>query len=226
MVSATPMKRSFFAWSGSKPYPFSDESCPHCAGGMGPVSGTARPWNSDWLIACLSTARFSARRTRKDYARCVQELLEVHYPQAVKVRLVQDNLNTHDGASLYDLLAAPCLECWTTLTMLTMATHRLYGIPMVLSHTYRHPTVLAKMAATLDEASGGRLVLGLGAGGSQRDHEAAGIPWRPLQERLVQLEEGIQLIRFLWSGQEGPFKSRFYGTVEGGGYPRPITLTK
>jgi hypothetical protein len=46
--------------------------------------------------------RVSARRTRKDYAACVRELVEVHYPQAVKIRLVQDNLNTHDGASLYE----------------------------------------------------------------------------------------------------------------------------
>ena len=42
----------------------------------------------------------SERRTRRDYAQCVQELVEVHYPQAKKIRLVQDNLNTHDGASL------------------------------------------------------------------------------------------------------------------------------
>ena len=45
----------------------------------------------------------SERRTRKDYARCVQELVDVHYPQAKKIRLVQDNLNTHDGASLYEM---------------------------------------------------------------------------------------------------------------------------
>lgn len=47
----------------------------------------------------------SQRRTRKDYAKAVQELLEVHYPQATKIRLVQDNLNTHDGASLYEAFA-------------------------------------------------------------------------------------------------------------------------
>jgi hypothetical protein len=45
--------------------------------------------------------RVTARRTRKDYAECVRELVEVHYPKAEKIRLVQDNLNTHDGASLY-----------------------------------------------------------------------------------------------------------------------------
>jgi hypothetical protein len=49
--------------------------------------------------------RVSARRTRKDYAECVRELLNVYYPQAEKVRLVQDNLNTHDGASLYEAFA-------------------------------------------------------------------------------------------------------------------------
>jgi len=45
--------------------------------------------------------QISQRRTRKDYARCVRELVDVHYPEARKIRLVQDNLNTHDGASLY-----------------------------------------------------------------------------------------------------------------------------
>jgi len=49
--------------------------------------------------------RVSARRTRKDYAECVRELLDVYYPQAEKIRLVQDNLNTHDGASLYEAFA-------------------------------------------------------------------------------------------------------------------------
>jgi len=142
------------------------------------------------------------------------------YQHLLAIWQTADSLG-YDGASLYDLLAVPCLECWTTLTMLTMATRRLLAIPMVLSHTYRHPVVLAKMAATLDMVSGGRLVLGLGAGGSRHDHEAAGIPWQSLQERLVQLEDGIQLLRFLWSGQEGPFKSRSYGTVEGNGFPPP-----
>ena len=155
----------------------------------------------------------------------IQFVVRVHqarmtYDHLLAIWQAADSLG-YDGASLYDLLAAPCLECWTALTMLTTATRRLRAIPMVLSQTYRHPVVLAKMAATLDVASGGRLVLGLGAGGSQHDHEAAGIPWLPLQERLLQLEEAIQLLRFLWSGQQGTFRSRLYGTVHGGGDPQP-----
>ena len=47
----------------------------------------------------------SERRTRRDYARCIRELVDVHYPRAIRIRLVQDNLNTHDGASLYEAFA-------------------------------------------------------------------------------------------------------------------------
>jgi alkanesulfonate monooxygenase SsuD/methylene tetrahydromethanopterin reductase-like flavin-dependent oxidoreductase (luciferase family) len=143
------------------------------------------------------------------------------YEQLLAIWQAADGLG-YDGASLYDLLAVPCLECWTTLTALTMATRHLRAVPMVLAQPYRHPTVLAKMAATLDVLAGGRLIVGLGAGGSQRDHEASGIPWQPIQERLARLEDGIQLLRFLWSGQEGTHSSRFYGTVVGPGLPQPV----
>src|SRR5690242_709303 len=94
------------------------------------------------------------------------------YPQLLTIWKAADRLG-YDGASLYDLLAVPCLECWTVLTALTMATQRLLTIPLVLANAYRHPAVLAKMAATLDVVSGGRLILGLGAGGSQQDHVAS-----------------------------------------------------
>jgi alkanesulfonate monooxygenase SsuD/methylene tetrahydromethanopterin reductase-like flavin-dependent oxidoreductase (luciferase family) len=143
------------------------------------------------------------------------------YQQVLAIWQAADLLG-YDGASLYDLLAVPCLECWTTLATLTMATQRLRAIPMVLAYEYRHPALLAKMAATLDEISEGRLVLGLGAGGSKQDHEASGIPWWPIQERLARLEDEINLLRFLWSGQEGQFSSRYYGAVTGPGYPRPV----
>ena len=73
----------------------------------------------------------------------------------------------YDGASLYDLLGIPTLECWTTLSALATETERIRLIPMVLANLYRHPGTLAKMAATLDVISGGRLVLGIGAGGGE-----------------------------------------------------------
>src|SRR5436189_6100899 len=79
------------------------------------------------------------------------------YQQLLTIWEAADRLG-YDGASLYDLLAVPCLECWTALTALTIATQRLYGIPLVLAQTYRHPALLAKMVATLDVVSGGRLI--------------------------------------------------------------------
>src|SRR6266516_2381167 len=161
-----------------------------------------------------------------DMGRNISFFVRVHqtnmsYQQLLTIWQAADRLG-YDGASLYDLLTVPCLECWTVLTALTMATQRLLTIPLVLAYTYRHPAVLAKMAATLDVVSGGRLILGLGAGGSQPDHEASGIPWWSVQERLARLEDGINVLRFLWSGREGPFSSRYYGTLTGPGYPQPV----
>lgn len=92
-------------------------------------------------------------------------------------------------------------------------------MPLVLANDYRHPAVLAKMAATLDTLSGGRLVMGLGAGGSRDDYLAAGLPWRPLPERLARLEEAVGIMRFLWSGREGEVSGPFYGAVRGPGRP-------
>ena len=126
------------------------------------------------------------------------------------------------GASLYDLLAAPCLECWTALTVLTARTDRLRAVPLVLSQSYRHPGLLAKMAATLDLVSEGRLVLGIGAGGAEHDHRSFALRWLPVRERVEHLEDAVRIIRFLWSEDSGTFTTRHYGTVTGPGVPAPI----
>ena len=71
------------------------------------------------------------------------------------------------SATLYDLLNVPTLECWTTLSALAAETSRIRLTPLVLANTYRHPTVFAKMASTLDVISNGRLEVGIGAGGGR-----------------------------------------------------------
>ena len=116
----------------------------------------------------------------------------------------------YDGASLYDLLGIPTLECWTTLSALAAETERIRLIPMVLANLYRHPATLAKMAATLDVISGGRLVLGIGAGGGEGDHHAYGLPYPPTPERARMLDEAAQVIRLLWSGKRVSFKGKYY----------------
>ena len=99
-----------------------DEACKQLFGEVRPArpAGPGQPARVDYeyerkgvchqLLMCEPLrgwrhVRVSERRTRRDYAQCVRELAEVHYPGARKIRLVQDNLNTHDGASLYEAFA-------------------------------------------------------------------------------------------------------------------------
>ena len=114
------------------------------------------------------------------------------------------------GASLYDLLSISTLECWTTLSALAAETERVQLIPMVLANLYRHPATLAKMAATLDVISRGRLVLGIGAGGGEGDHKAYGLPYPSTPERVKMLGEAVQVIRLLWSGERVSFEGEYY----------------
>lgn len=143
------------------------------------------------------------------------------YPDLLRVWQAADRLGYH-GGSLYDLIAAPCLECWTALTALVSATERLTAIPLVLAQSYRHPALLAKMAASLDVIGGGRVILGLGAGGSRRDYEASGLPWHAAPERVAELDETVAILRHLWSGRAETFRGRHFGAIEGPGEPRPV----
>ena len=88
----------------------------------------------------------------------------------------------------------PCLEGWITLTALAQATQRLRVGVLVTGNVYRHPAVLANMAATLDIVSDGRLELGLGAGWNQEECDAYGIELPPLKERFDRFDEALEVI--------------------------------
>ncbi|HEX6523251.1 MAG TPA: LLM class flavin-dependent oxidoreductase [Streptosporangiaceae bacterium] len=115
----------------------------------------------------------------------------------------------YDGASLYDVLGINGPECWTALTALTARIRRLVAVPLVLSSPYRHPAVVARMAATLDAVSPGRVIVGLGAGGSDADAAAFGVRWPPAAQRIEALGEAAQVMRILWGGG-GSFSGRWY----------------
>jgi len=93
------------------------------------------------------------------------------------------------------------LETWIALTDLATHTTRLRFGPLVCSMTFRHPALLARMAAGVDALSGGRLVLGLGAGWNVPEHEAFGIPFPPLGKRMDDLDAGVRAITALFSGE-------------------------
>src|SRR5438270_11926932 len=94
-------------------------------------------------------------------------------------------------------LGQPVLECWSVLSGLAASVPRVRIGAMVTGNTYRHPAVLAKMAATVDHISGGRLVLGLGAGWQENEHRHYGVSLGTAGERLGRLEEACQIVKGL-----------------------------
>jgi alkanesulfonate monooxygenase SsuD/methylene tetrahydromethanopterin reductase-like flavin-dependent oxidoreductase (luciferase family) len=127
-----------------------------------------------------------------------------------------------DGVWLYDHLAGSVhgqdrvLECWTTLSAIAASVPRIAIGPMVLNVANRDPGTLGVMAATLQEVSGGRLLLGLGAGGGRdtpyaAEQEALGRSVRNAATRRAALEAAVLTLRSVWSGTVGGV----------GGFPRP-----
>ena len=102
-----------------------------------------------------------------------------------------------------------CFEGWSSLAALAAVTERIRLGCLVTGVTYREPAVLAKMAATVDHISNGRLEFGIGAAWHEAEHRMYGIPFPPVKERQDRLEEAVQLIRMLFDA-EGPVN--FAGT--------------
>ena len=126
------------------------------------------------------------------------------------------------SATLYDLLNVPTLECWTTLSALAAETRQIRLTPLVLANPYRHPALLAKMASTLDVISGGRLELGIGAGGGRDDHLASGFPYPSTAVRVEMLEEAVQVIKALWTEGEARFQGSYYRLEGAVNEPKPL----
>src|SRR5215470_1132335 len=114
------------------------------------------------------------------------------------------------------------LESWSTLSALAALVPRMRVGTIVLGNTYRHPAVLAKMAAQVDIISGGRLVLGLGAGWQRNEHEAYGIQFHTMRERLERLDEACEVIRSLWTNRRANFNGRYYQLSDAPLEPKPI----
>ena len=93
-----------------------------------------------------------------------------------------------------------CVECWTSLALAAEWTKRVEIGPMVSPMTFRPPALLARIATAVDLLSGGRLMLGVGAGWYEREHAAFGIPFPPSEkERFDRLEDGIRVMRETWN---------------------------
>jgi F420-dependent oxidoreductase-like protein len=115
----------------------------------------------------------------------------------------------------------PTIEAWTSLTYVATATSRIRFSTLVSPITFRHPSLLAAAAAAIDDLSGGRLDVGVGAGWFAREHRAFGIPFPPAPDRLAMLDEAIAVMKLLWLGEEVSFHGRFYRLEGAIGHPRP-----
>ncbi|MFB6219994.1 MAG: LLM class flavin-dependent oxidoreductase [Halolamina sp.] len=135
---------------------------------------------------------------QRDYARLVEHL-------GFDGVAVPDHLMTGDGATT---------ECLTTLAGLAAATESVYLYPKTVNNHLRHPPMLAKACATIDNVSDGRLKLGMGAGWKDDEATAYGYDWPDAPRRLREMEEAIVLLDRLWTEDEVDFDGE-YVTVDG-----------
>ncbi len=118
----------------------------------------------------------------------------------------------------------PMLEAYTTLGFLAARTEAITLRALVTGVTYRHPGLLAKIVTTLDVLSGGRASLGIGAAWYEEEHRGLGVPFPPLAERFERLEETIQIVLQMWSGEVAPYDGTYYQLAET--YNVPPALSK
>jgi F420-dependent oxidoreductase-like protein len=134
-----------------------------------------------------------------------------------------------DGAWVFDHFKplygdpnGPCMEGWTLLAALAASTERIRLGMLVTGVTYRHPSILAAEAVTVDQISGGRLELAIGAAWFEGEHRELGIQFPPARERTDRLEEAVQVMCLLMTKDGASFDGRHY-RLEGASYhPRPV----
>ncbi|MEX2229492.1 MAG: TIGR03560 family F420-dependent LLM class oxidoreductase [Dehalococcoidia bacterium] len=114
------------------------------------------------------------------------------------------------------------LETFLSFVLVAEQSSRIRFGPLVSSMTFRHPSLLARMAAQIDRLSDGRFVLGMGAGWNVPEHEAFGLPFPSLRERMDRLEEGVQVVQALWADEPASFAGTHFRLEDAECFPKPI----
>jgi F420-dependent oxidoreductase-like protein len=113
------------------------------------------------------------------------------------------------------------LDTMIAHTYTAMASSRIRFGPLVLAMTFRHPAVLARMAAAVDQLSGGRFILGVGAGWNTTEHEAYGIDLPPVKQRMDNLEESVRVIKALFENDSASYQGKIYSLKDAPMNPKP-----
>ncbi|HYO60851.1 MAG TPA: TIGR03560 family F420-dependent LLM class oxidoreductase, partial [Actinomycetota bacterium] len=134
-----------------------------------------------------------------------------------------------DGAWVFDHFkpmygdpTGPCLESWTLLSALGAVTSRIRLGALVTGVTYRHPSMLAMEAVTVDHVSSGRLELAVGAAWFEPEHRELGFDFPPPGQRGRRLEEAIEVMKLLMTEDGATFDGRYYRLQDAAYYPRPV----
>jgi alkanesulfonate monooxygenase SsuD/methylene tetrahydromethanopterin reductase-like flavin-dependent oxidoreductase (luciferase family) len=128
---------------------------------------------------------------------------------------VEDHLQWDDDATL---------ECFTTMTYFAAEFPQYLVGSLVMSQSYRHPALLAKMAASLQVQSGGRLILGIGAGWKEEEYRAYGYDFPNTRTRLEELEEAVTILKEMWTGTLATFEGKHYRIQSAYCEPKPSPI--
>lgn len=133
----------------------------------------------------------------------------------------------YDAIWLFDHLLSldntySCFECWTSLSALAALTNRIRIGTLVTCNSFRHPSLLAKMSATLDVISGGRLEFGIGAGWYEPEYAAYGIPFLRASERVRQLDEALSILKMMWTEDDCTYRGKYYSIKNATCNPKPL----
>jgi probable F420-dependent oxidoreductase len=168
----------------------------------------------------MRAAKFSVALPQNDY-----QAARARAEQAESLGYYAVSLADHfySGASVIaNTPATPYYECYTTLSAIAAATRRVKLLPLVTSMSYRSPGLLAKMMSTLDNISGGRLIAGVGAGWFKDEYLAYNYPYPSNSERLDQLQDGIRLLKVMFTQEVATYRGRFFSVEKAHNNPKPL----
>ncbi|MHA2600552.1 MAG: LLM class F420-dependent oxidoreductase [Candidatus Thorarchaeota archaeon SMTZ1-83] len=147
----------------------------------------------------------------------VQEIVAHVERKGYNLLTIGDHLFLDENSAERD-----CMEAWMLVGALASQTSRIRLGTLVSANSFRHPSLMAKMAATADVISNGRLVFGIGAGWKEIEYDAYGYDFPTARVRLEQLEEAVQIIRLMWTEDAASFEGHHYRIRNAFCSPKPI----
>jgi probable F420-dependent oxidoreductase len=161
------------------------------------------------------SVKFGLFLPTRDYPSAKAAALQAEAQGFYSVSL-NDHFVSQDGGP-----QTPQLECLSLLTAIAAVTERVRIVPSVVAASFRTPAMLAKATATIDHISGGRFVLGIGAGWNVAEYTAHGYPFPDTAERLDRLAETIEVVKAMWTQDEPTFHGRYFDIDHATSQPRP-----